>query len=205
MPPSFPATHSWVCPLWSWLHARTMIPGSTIFDSAREENWATTTMVYVVNSRSAPISVHVDCYLSDGTLENGVRVAGDVPPRQRFQASLMPIRAPIIDARGNYRDRGEGWFQLWANGPVTPAAVFMTILAPMNPVWIVVPVEPVELEPAVAEAAPPLATTTPASEGVGGAAEDAVEANLSLDETVAWFESVRSGRPFERRRGNTSR
>ena len=180
-----------------------MIPGSTIFDSAREENWATTTMVYVVNSRSAPISVHVDCYLSDGTLETGVRVAADVPPRQRFEASLMPIRAPIIDARGNYRDEGDGWFQLWANGPVTPAAVFKTILAPMNPVWVVLPVEPVELEPAVAEAAPPVATTTPAAEG--GAAQDAIEANLSLDETVAWFESVRSGRPFERLRQTKSR
>jgi len=195
VPPAFKPTHSWVCPLWSWLNARTMIPGGTIFDSARAEDWVTTTMVYVVNSWGTPLSIHVDCYLADGMLEAGVRVATAVPPLQRFQASLAPLRAPTPDANGNYRDEGEGWFQLWATGPVTPAAVFMTIHSPRQAAYVVLPVEPAELEP-VAEVTPPLATTTPA--------EDVIE-NLSLEETVEWFESVRTGRVFERRRESTSR
>jgi hypothetical protein len=161
-------------------------------------------MVYVANSRSTAISVHVDCYLSDGTPETGVRVAADIGPRRRFEASLMPIRPPLIQANGDYRDSGEGWFQLWADGPVTPAAVFTTILG-RDAVEIVMPLRRVELEEAVAEAAPPRATTTAAAEGVGDAGEEQVEANLSLSESIEWVESVRAGRPFERRRDSGSR
>jgi hypothetical protein len=63
---------------------------------------------------------------------------------------------------------------------------------------LVVPVEPVEIEPAVAEAAPPHVEVEAAPEGIGGAAEETLEAHLSLPEAMAWFESVRSGRRFHR-------
>ena len=154
-------------------------------------------MLYVANSRSAAISIHVDCYLSDGTPETGVRVATDVGALQRFEASLMSTRAPQMQSNGDYREGGEGWFQLWANGPVAPAAVITVILG-QSPFELVVPLEPVDIEPvvAVAEAAPPLVTAMAAPEGA--AAEESLEANLSLDESREWFESVRSGRRFDR-------
>ena len=64
------------------------------------------------------------------------------------------------------------------------------------------PPEPVEIEAAVAEGAPPLVTREVAPEGVGaaGAETETLEANLSLPEAMAWFESVQSGRRFDRRR-----
>jgi len=196
VPPSFPPTHAWACPYWMWSHGQLTHPGATIFGGAWTSTWATTTMLYVANSRSAAISIHVDCYLSDGTLETGVRVAGSVGALQRFEASLLPTRAPQVQSNGDYREGGKGWFQLWADGPVTPAAVITVILG--TPFEMVVPLEPVEIEPAVAVAeAPPWVTAEAAPEGVGAATET-LEANLSLPETVAWFESVRSGREFRR-------
>jgi hypothetical protein len=152
-------------------------------------------MLYVANSRSAPISIHVDCYLSDSTPETGVRVATNVGALQRFQASLMPTRAPQMDSRGDYRDGGSGWFQLWANGPVAPAAVITVILG--SPFELVVPLEPVEIEPTATVTDPsPWVTAEAAPESA--AAEESLEANLSLDESREWFESVRSGRRFDR-------
>jgi len=149
-------------------------------------------MLYVANSRSTAISIHVDCYLSDGTLDTGVRASTDVAARQRFQASLLPTRAPVTLPNGDFRDGGEGWFHLWANGPVTPAA--MIVLIHTNPeergVDMVIPVRPVDIETAVA-AAPPHVEVEAAPEGGGGAT---LEANLTLDEAVAWFASARTGR-----------
>ncbi len=199
MPPSFAPTHAWVGPIWLWSHGHETYPGPTIFDSARTRIWATTTMLYVANSRSTAISVHVDCYLSDGTLDTGVRVSADVGARRRFQASLQPTRAPATLPNGDFRDGGEGWFHLWANGPVTPAA--MIVLIHTNPeergVDMVIPVKPVEIETAVA-AAPPYVEVEAAPEGGGGAAGAALEANLTLDEAVMWFASARTGRRFHR-------
>jgi hypothetical protein len=202
VPPSFAPTHAWVGPIWLWSHGQETFSGPTIFDSARTRIWATTTMVYIANSRSAAISIHVDCYLSDGTLDTGVRVAADVAPRNRFQASLLPTRAPVLAPNGDFRDGGEGWFHLWANGPVTPAA--MIVLIHTSPeqrgVDMVVPVKPVEIEAAaVAAEAPPYVEVEAAPEGVAGAAEETLEANLTPEEAVAWFASVRTGRPFHRR------
>ena len=201
MPPSFVPTHAWVGPIWLWSHGHETYPGPTIFDSARTRIWATTTMVYIANSRSSAISVHVDCYLSDGTLETGVRVSTDVAARNRFQASLQPTRAPVMDAYGDFRDGGEGWFHLWANGPVTPAA--MIVLVHTNPqergVDMVVPVRPIEIETAVADA-PPYVEAHAAPEGGAGAEEATLETNLTIDEAAAWFASVRTGHPFRRHR-----
>jgi hypothetical protein len=66
---------------------------------------------------------------------------------------------------------------------------------------LVMPLKPVEILAAVAEAAPPLVTREAAPEGVGaaGAETATLEANLSLPEAMAWFESVQSGRRFQRR------
>ena len=199
MPPSFAPTHAWVGPIWRWSHGHETYSGPTIFDSARTRIWATTTMLYVANSRSTAISIHVDCYLSDGTLDTGVRASTDVAARQRFQASLLPTRAPVTLPNGDFRDGGEGWFHLWANGPVTPAA--MIVLIHTNPeergVDMVIPVKPVDFETAVADA-PPYVEAEAAPEGVGGAAGAALEANLTLEEAVAWFASVRTGHRFHR-------
>jgi len=57
VPPSFAPTHAWVGPIWLWSHGHETYPGPTIFDSARTRIWATTTMVYIANSRSSAISV----------------------------------------------------------------------------------------------------------------------------------------------------
>ena len=48
----------------------------------------------------------------------------------------------------------------------------------------------------------PMVTREAAPEGVGaaGAETETLEANLSLPEAMAWFESVQSGRRFDRRR-----
>ena len=202
MPPPFAPTHSWVCPIWRWSHGRFSSPGATIFDSAHITIWGSTTMVYVANSGSSTIKTYVDCYLSNGTLEPGVRVSADVASLRRFEASLMPTRTPVMDAQGDFSDSGAGWFQLWTNGPVTPAALFVNIhSSPGSPMELVMPLEPVEIVAAVAEAAPPLVTREAAPEGVGaaGAETETLEANLSLPEAMAWFESVQSGRRFHRR------
>ena len=112
----------------------------------------------------------------------------------------MPTRAPVMQANGDYRDSGEGWFHPWANGPVTPAAVYTTIHSPVPPMDMVMAVKPVEIETAVADA-PPLVSAEAAPEGAGASAanEETLEANLSLPEAIAWFESVQSGRRFHRR------
>jgi hypothetical protein len=158
-------------------------------------------VLYVANSWSAPISIHVDCYLSDGTPETGVTVSGNVGARQRLKTSLNPTRAPTTSASGDFTDGGEGWFELWANGPVTPAAMTLIIFAipGWSPMELIVPLRPAEIEPAVAEAAPPHVEVAGAPEGAGAAAEGGLEAHLSVPEAVAWFESVRSGRRFHRR------
>lgn len=196
MPPDFAPTHAWVCPVWRWSHWRLTSPAGSIFESPHSTTQASTTVLYVANSRSTPISLYVDCYTSDGVLEAGVKVFGDVGARQRRQASLHPTRAPQLQPNGDFMDGGQGWFQLWANGPVTPAAVSAGIIG--SATELVVPLEPVEIETAVADA-PPYVTAEAAPEGGGGAADEALEANLSLPEAIAWFESVRSGRRFDRR------
>ncbi len=197
MPPPFAPTHSWVCPIWGWAHWQFTTPPGSIFESAHSDTSAWTTMLYVANSWSVPISIHVDCYVSDGTLETGVTCSGPVGARQRLQAALNPTRTPAMDANGDFSDMGAGWFQLWSNGPVTPAAMNKVVLG--MPGWIqevVVPVEPVELEPAAVEVAPVHVEVEAAPEGGGGAAEEL--AHLSLPEATAWFESVRSGGRFHR-------
>jgi hypothetical protein len=200
VPPSFAPTHAWVGPIWRWSHGQETFSGPTIFDSARTRIWANTTMLYVVNSRSAAISIHVDCYLSDGTPEPGVRVSADVATRTRFQASLLPTRTPAMAPNGDFRDGGEGWFHLWANGPVTPAAMFVLIQTSheQRGVDMVLPVKPVDIEAVAVAEAPPYVEVEAAPEGVGGAAEETLEANLTPEEAVAWFASVRTGRPFRR-------
>jgi hypothetical protein len=197
VPPSFAPTHAWVCPQWSWHNARHTVPGATVFDGARVERFAGTTVLYVANSRSTPIGIHVDCYTSDGVLERAVVVATDVAPLTRFEASLLPFRAPVVDARGDFDERGEGWFHLWATGPVTPAANFETILHTQHAWDTPRPVVPVEIE-VLAEAAPPRPPTTTLAEA------EAVEANLSRAETLDWLEGVAAGRRFERRRPPSS-
>lgn len=202
MPPPFAPTHAWVCPIWRWSHGQFTSSGATIFDSPHTSHWASTTVLYVANSWSVPISIHVDCFLSDGTPEPGVTVSGNVDARQRLKASLNPTRPPpMVAANGDFNDGGDGWFELWANGPVTPAAMTLVIfsLPGWSPMELVVPVRPVEIEPAAVEAAPPHVEVEGAPEGGGGAAEERIEAHLSVPEAVAWFESVRSGRPFHRR------
>ena len=62
---------------------------------------------------------------------------------------------------------------------------------------MVIPVRPVDIETAVA-AAPPHVEVEAAPEGGGGAAAAALEANLPLDEAVAWFASGHTGRRFHR-------
>lgn len=201
MPPPFAPTHSWVCPIWRWFHGQLTTSGATIFDSAHVTNWATTTVLYVANSWSAPISIHVECYLSDGSLEAGVNVSGNVGARQLLKSSLNPTRAPaMVAANGDFRDGGEGWFQLWANGPVTPAAMTLVIFSVpgWSPMELVVPVEPVEMEPAAAEVTPPHVEVGAAPEGGAGAAEGMAEAHLAVPEAVEWFERARSGRAFHR-------
>jgi len=193
VPPPFAPTHSWVCPIWRWTYWRVTTPGSFL-ESAHSRTSASTTMLYVANSWSVPISIHVDCYLSDGTLETGVTCSGPVGARQRLKAALSPTRTPTMDANGDFSDMGDGWFQLWSNGPVTPAAITLIILEIQGwtPMELVVPVEPVELEPAAVEVAPVHVEVEAAPEGGGGAVEEL--AHLSLPEAMAWFESVRSGR-----------
>jgi hypothetical protein len=200
VPPPFAPTQSWVCPIWRWTYGRVTTPPGSIFESAHSRTWASTTVLYIANSWSVPISIHVDCYLSDGTPETGVSCSGAVGARQRLKAALNPTRTPAMDANGDFSDSGEGWFQLWANGPVTPAAMTLIVfeIPGWTPMELVVPVEPVEIEPAVAEAAPPHVEVEAAPEGGGGAAEETLEAHLSLPEAMAWFESVRSGRRFHR-------
>lgn len=194
MPPPFAPTHSWVCPIWRWAYWRVTTPPGSIFESAHSKTSAFTTMLYVANSWSVPISIHVDCYLSDGTLETGVTCSGPVGARQRLKAALSPTRTPTMDANGDFSDMGDGWFQLWSNGPVTPAAITLIILEIQGwtPMELVVPVEPVELEPAAVEVVPVHVEVEAAPEGGGGAVEEL--AHLSLPEAMAWFESVRSGR-----------
>lgn len=156
-------------------------------------------MLYVANSWSVPISIHVDCYLSDGTLETGVTCSGPVGARQRLKAALNPTRTPAMDANGDFSDMGEGWFQLWSNGPVTPAAITLIVLdiPGWSPKELVVPVEPVEIEPAAVEVAPTHVEVEAAPEGGGGAAAEM--AHLSLPEARVWFESIRPGRRFDHR------
>ena len=79
MPPPFVPSPSWVCPIWRWPHGRFSSPGTTIFDSAHVTIWGSTTMAQVANSGSPTIRTYVDCYLSNGTLEPGVRVSADAP------------------------------------------------------------------------------------------------------------------------------
>ena len=63
--------------------------------------------------------------------------------------------------------------------------------------------KPVEIETVVA-AAPPYVEVEAAPEGVGSTADASLEANLTLDETVAWFASARTGRRFHRHGNNPS-
>ena len=195
MPPPFAPTHSWVCPIWRWSHGQLTSPGGTIFDSAHTTDWAMTTVLYVANSWGAPLSIHVDCYLGDGTPKAGVSCSGSVGAYQRLEASLNPTRAPVTDAYGDYNESGEGWFQLWANGPVTPAAMTLVIFAipGWSPMELVVPVEPAAIEP-VAEVTPTHVEVEAAPEGGGAAAEGTLERHLPLPEAMAWFESVWSRR-----------
>jgi hypothetical protein len=65
-----------------------------------------------------------------------------------------------------------------------------------TPMELVVPVEPVELEPDAAEAAPPHVEVEAAPEGGGGGTAEM--AHLPLAEARAWFESVRAGGRFHR-------
>jgi hypothetical protein len=201
MAPPFAPTHSWVCPIWRWSHGQLTSPGGTIFDSAHTTHWAMTTVLYVANSWSTPFSVHAECYLADGMQETGVSCSGTVNGRRLFKASLNPTRAPVVDARGDFNESGEGWFQLWSNGPVTPAAMTLVIFAipGWSPMELVVPVEPVEMEPAVADVTPVHVEVPAAPEGVGGAAEGDLETHLSLPEAMAWFEGHRAGRPLHHR------
>jgi hypothetical protein len=193
VPPPFTPTHSWVCPIWRWGYWRVTTPPGSIFESAHSKTSAFTTMLYVANSWSVPISIHADCFLSDGSLEPGVTCSGPVGARERLKAALNPTRMPVTDANGDFSDRGEGWFQLWSNGPVTPAAITLVIMEIQGwtPMELVVPVEPVELEPAPAEVTDPHVEVEAAPEGGGGAAGEL--AHLSLPEVRAWFESGHSG------------
>lgn len=196
MPPPFAPMHTWVCPIWRWSHGQLTLPGATIFDSAEVRHWATTTVLYVANSWSAPINVYVECRLSDGMLETGVNCSGPVGASQRLKASLNPTRAPVTSANGDFNESGDGWFQLWADGPVTPAAMTLVIffIPGWSPMELVVPVEPAELEPAAVDVAPPHVEVPAAPEG-GGAADTGGIEHLSLPDAVAWFERARSGRP----------
>jgi hypothetical protein len=193
VPPPFAPTRSWVCPIWRWGYWRVTTPPGSIFESAHSKTSAFTTMLYVANSWSVPINIHVDCYLSDGSLEPGVTCSGPVGAGQRLKAALNPTRTPVTDAIGDFSDREEGWFQLWSTGPVTPAAITLVIMEIQGwtPMELVVPVEPVELEPAGAEVTEPHVEVEAAPEGGGGAAEEI--AHLSLPEVRAWFESGHSG------------
>jgi hypothetical protein len=103
------------------------------------------------------------------------------------------------EPNGDYSDGQEGWFQLWANGPLTPGVLFRYMIAPAADFnyQYPVPIEPVEIETAIAEAAPPYVPAVAAPEGVG-AGGGPFEANLSVEEAQEWFESVRAGRPFRR-------
>jgi hypothetical protein len=67
-----------------------------------------------------------------------------------------------------------------------------------SPMELIVPLEPAEIEPAVAEAAPPHVEVEAAPEGGGAAAEAKLEAHLSLPEAMAWFEGDRSSGRFHR-------
>jgi hypothetical protein len=198
VPPPFVPTHSWVCPIWRWGYWRVTTPPGSIFDSAHSKTSAFTTMLYVANSWSVPISIHVDCYLSDGTLETGVTCSGPVGAQQRLKAALNPTRTPATDANGDFSDREEGWFQLWSNGPVTPAAITLVIMEIQGwtPMELVVPVEPVEIEPAAVEVTEPHVEVEVAPEAGGRATEEI--AHLSLPEVRAWFERVHSGGRFHR-------
>jgi len=118
-----------------------------------------------------------------------------VGARQRLKAALNPTRTPVFDASGGFMDGGEGWFQLWANGPVSPAAMTLVIfnLPEWSPMELIVPLEPAEIEPAAVEVAPPHVEVEGAPEG-----QAKLEAHLPLPEAMAWFESVRSGDRFHR-------
>jgi hypothetical protein len=195
MPPPFAPTHTWVCPIWRWSHGQHTTPGDTVFDH-HVSHWAMTTVLYVANSWGAPLSIHVDCYLGDGTPEAGVTCSGPVGAHQRLKASLNPTRAPVTDEYGDYNERGEGWFQLWANGPVTPAAMTLVIftIPGWSPMELVVPVQPAEIEP-VADVAPTHVEVQAAPEGAAAAA---TLEHLSLPDAMAWFESARSTRRIHR-------
>jgi hypothetical protein len=121
-----------------------------------------------------------------------------VDAQQRLKAALNPTRTPAMDANGDFSDREEGWFQLWSNGPVTPAAITLVIMEIQGwtPMELVVPVEPVEVEPAAVEVTEPHVEGEAAAEAGGRAAEEI--AHLSLPEVRAWFERVHSGGRFHR-------
>ena len=181
VPPPFAPTHTWVCPIWRWSHGQQTSPGDTVFDH-HPTHWAMTTVLYVANSWGAPFSIHVDCFMSDGTPETGVTCSGPVGAYQRLEASLHPTRPPVTTNEfGDYNERGDGWFQLWSNGPVTPAAMTLVIfyLPGWSPMELIVPVEPAEIEP-VAEVAPTHVEVEAAPEGGGAAAEATLETGTRL-------------------------
>ena len=155
MPPPFAPSHSWVCPIWGWAHWQFTTPPGSIFESAHSDTSAWTTMLYVANSWSVPISIHVDCYVSDGTLETGVTCSGPVGARQRLQAALQPDPNAGEGRERRLQRHGRGLVPVVVQRRVTPAAMNKVVLG--MPGWIqevVVPVEPVELEPAAVEVAP---------------------------------------------------
>jgi hypothetical protein len=195
VPPPFAPTHTWVCPIWRWFHAQETTAG--VFDHD-VKNWATTTVLYVANSWGTPFSIHVDCFQSDGMIESGVTCSGPVGAYERLEASLHPMRAPVTTNQfGDYNESGDGWFQLWSNGPVTPAAMTLVIfyVAGWSPMELIVPLEPAEIEP-VAEVAPTHVEVQAAPEGA--AAAELERGHVSVAEARAWFESARS-RPREAR------
>lgn len=197
MPPAFTPTHRWVCPRWHWGHGQYTQwavwpnPNTVYF-------WNSTTFLYLVNATPLPINVHVDCYTEAGVLVTGVSVTGIIEPRQRRDASLMDAREVAVrEPNGDYNDCDEGWFELWATGPVTPAAVYSYFHLSGASKEYVVPVEPAELPTAVAAPPPPYVPGEPAPEGVGAAS---FEANLAVDQAEEWFAASRSGRPMRRLR-----
>ena len=198
MPPPFAPTRSWVCPIWRWSHWQQTTSGDTVFDH-RQNHGAMTTVLYVANSWGTPFDIHVDCIQSDGMIETGVTCSGPVGAYQRLEASLHPTRAPVTtNAFGDYNERGDGWFQLWSNGPVTPAAMTLVIfyLEGWSPMELIVPLEPAEIEP-VADVTPTHVEVEAAPEGAAGEAQ-LERGHIPVSEAIAWFESVRSTRPFHR-------
>ena len=149
--------------------------------------------LFIANWTPLSINVHVDCYSADGTLVSDGDVSGAVAARTRERASLSIQRDVEYDEDGNYYDGDEGWFVLFATGPVAPAVRYMSsTYVETGAEWV--PIEAVAEFTVDVAPPPPYVAGAAAPEGAGDAAPDeSFVAVLSVDQAEEWFAFARGG------------